>query len=210
MKFYIFVMTSLFTIVSNAVVSSKVITGSIANSCFVQGEIVDTDRTFDIGIGGEGWIPLQDASGKIVYSRYGALGMNDEGLLVHVPSSLPVVSIESDGNVQQIDLAQHASRPFFGHKDGRQAKLIHMFFSEEGVLEGIYNDGKSTHISKLTLAAFENPSKLALIDSQKHIFSASPAAGEVAYGYATTAPFGKIFARSLEEVPIERYSKKCD
>lgn len=210
MRIFISITIGLYSIVSNVAASDKVIAGSIANSCFVQGEIVDTGRAFDIGISGEGWIPLQDANGTIVYSRYGSLGMNREGNLLHIPSGFPVVRFEGGGKTQQIDLAQAVSRPFFGNKNGRQAKLISMFFTEEGVLEGIYNDGQSAHITQISLAAFENPSKLALVDSQTHVFRAPSAVGEVAYGYATTAPFGKIFARALEQVPDDRYSKKCD
>ena len=188
----------------HATVSNKVIAGTIANSCFEQGEIITTGRALDLGIGGEGWIPLQEKTGILVFTRQGSFGMNKDGDLMHLASELPVITFDAEGRKQKINLSQFASKPL------SNGKLVAMFFTEVGSLEALYSDGKTSQIANLMLAAFENQRKLKLIDPKTHIFSAPKSVGEIAFGAAETAPFGKIFDRALELVPVDRYKKLCN
>ncbi len=194
---------------AHAQISNKVIAGNVANGCFLQGQIIDSDGALDIGISGTGWLPLQKSNGEIVYSRYGSLGMNGDGFLVQRPSKLPVVTVNDEGKFQKIDLASKATISFFRDRS-RLATMSGMLFREDGSLEAFYSDGQSLSIAQLNLATFENQRELKLLDRAAHLFSAPPSVGEVGYGKPLTGPFGKIFSRSLEEAPSDRYSKSCD
>ena len=186
---------------TNATVSDKVIAGSIANGCFDQGRIVVSSGPLDIAIAGAGWIPLLAKDGTIVYTRDGALGMDQQGRLSHRPSGLPVVIRGDNDEFTTVSLTASATRPFDQGRTGRSARLNSMSFSDEGALVGYYNDGQSSELAQLKLAAFENSHGLVAQDTKAGLHRASARVGEIAYGAPTTNPFGKIVARHLEIDP---------
>jgi flagellar basal body rod protein FlgG len=72
---------------------------------FEQGEIKKTGRAFDIGIGGEGWILLEEKNNSLAYTRYGSFGMDKDGGLVHLPWVLSVITIGDKGENEKINLS---------------------------------------------------------------------------------------------------------
>ncbi len=177
-------------------ISGKVLAGSVANVAFLQGEISKTGRSLDIGIGGEGWIPLKAKNGSIVYTRHGSLGMNSQGLLCQLPSGLPLLFADN-GQMVPYSLEDVARKEFAGDPQ-REAKLIHLAFTEDGVLQGFYSDGQTVDLRVLTLAAFENARGLVLSDRDNHLYKRTRKARGVAFGHPLNHPFGKVFPQSLE------------
>lgn len=193
---------------ANASVPDKVVAGSLANNCFTQGEIEKSIGQLDVAIAGEGWIPLRLPNGTLLYTRYGAFGMDRQGFLVHTPSNFPVVTHDKNGSFAKVSLASFVTKPFRGGR-GRVAKLNAMTFSDEGELKGFYNDGDTAILTKLTLVAFENPKRLLVADRRMRLFVAPASVGELGYGQPLSHPFGKLFARSLEAEPEDRYIPGC-
>ena len=58
--------------------SALIIVGKLANGFTNQGNINESPNSLDFAISGEGWIPLEQKDGKLVYTRYGEFGMNSE------------------------------------------------------------------------------------------------------------------------------------
>lgn len=201
---FLFVMSCLSSLA--LATSSKIIVGALANNNLLQGNVIESNSAFDIAISGNGFIPLQNSKGEILYTRYGALGMDKSGDLEHIPSGLKVVIPDEKGNLKTIHLESFAERPFVNQTD-RQAKLTSMAFSDSGTLEGLFSDGQVITITKLHLAVFENQRKLRIADESKYLLKSTKAVGKIAYLPPGEHPVVKIFGHHLESISMRDYKK---
>jgi flagellar hook protein FlgE len=180
--------------------SAKLLVGAIANSKYLQGQIKESNSALDIAIAGHGFIPLQSHDGQILYSRRGALGMDQDGDLEHVPSSLKVLTSDTDGKLQKISLTDFATRPAVKDKD-QTAKLTAMGFGDDGALRALYSDGQNLKIATIKLAAIENSRSLTERDPESFLLEAGASAGEIQYLPPKEYPVGEIYGHHLESKP---------
>lgn len=189
-----------------ATTSPKIIVGALANNNLLQGNVIESSSVLDIAISGNGFIPLQNAQGEILYSRYGVLGMDKSGDLEHIPSGLKVVIPDEKGNFKTVHLESFAEKSFF-NQSKRLAKLTSMSFNDSGSLEGMFSDGQVVTIAKLQLAVFENQRKLRVADEKKYLLRSTKAVGKIAYLPPGDHPVGKLFGHHLESVSMNDYKK---
>lgn len=80
---------------------------------FIQGEMVQTDNTFDLAIQGRGFFRLLDVNGNDVYTRDGSFKLSGDGSVVSthgyrlepeviIPSDAVAITINKDGTVSVI------------------------------------------------------------------------------------------------------------
>ena len=69
---------------------------------FVQGSVAFTERSLDLAINGNGFFVL-DQGGEILYTRAGAFGLDDEGIIVsNTGANLQGFSADAEGNISGI------------------------------------------------------------------------------------------------------------
>jgi flagellar hook protein FlgE len=72
---------------------------------FTQGTETQTGNTLDLAINGQGFFTLQDASGKITYSRAGQFEFNSSGVLVVTATGQKVMGLDSTGKLGPISIS---------------------------------------------------------------------------------------------------------
>ncbi|MBV8619982.1 MAG: flagellar hook-basal body complex protein [Curvibacter sp.] len=72
---------------------------------FTQGTETQTGNSLDLAINGQGLFTLQDASGKITYSRAGQFEFNSSGILVVTATEQKVMGVDSTGKLIPISIA---------------------------------------------------------------------------------------------------------
>jgi flagellar hook protein FlgE len=77
--------------------------GTVLN--FQQGEMRQTSNDLDLAIDGQGMFTLQDAQGKIHYTRAGQFQFNGDGVLIDRTSGDTVMGLASDNSLTKITLA---------------------------------------------------------------------------------------------------------
>ncbi len=211
-------------------VPAKVLVGTLANNNLTQGQIDNSRSRLDIAISGDGFIPLKNTNGEIVYTRYGALGMDSDGDLEHIPSHLKVlmsVNVADDSlenatksatesktaQLKTFSLSALATKTAVGKANNTAtgenalAKLVNFSFSGKGELRALYSDGEELVVGRLRLAAFENQLQLRVLSEKKFLLRATSAVGNIAYVQPLKHPVGKIYGHSLEEISMAEYSR---
>ncbi|MNV06307.1 Flagellar hook protein FlgE [compost metagenome] len=72
---------------------------------FKQGELRQTGNSLDIAVDGQGLFVLQDADGKITYTRAGQFKFDTEGVLVSRLNGEKVMGLDEGGNFSPITLS---------------------------------------------------------------------------------------------------------
>lgn len=69
-----------------------------------SGDIRQTSTPTDLAIDGSGYFVLRDAQGRFYYTRAGQFRFDENGLLIDSATGYEVMAINSQGNLQNIDL----------------------------------------------------------------------------------------------------------
>jgi flagellar hook protein FlgE len=72
---------------------------------FKQGELRQTGNSLDMAVDGQGLFVLQDAEGKITYTRAGQFKFDDNGVLVSRANGEKVMGMDSSGALVEISVA---------------------------------------------------------------------------------------------------------
>ncbi|MDD3013082.1 MAG: flagellar hook basal-body protein [Candidatus Gastranaerophilales bacterium] len=72
---------------------------------YSQGDLLNTDNQFDIGIQGVGFIPVTKKDGSTAYTRDGSFGVNKDGYLVTKDGSLVGDGIKIPANYEKIKIS---------------------------------------------------------------------------------------------------------
>ena len=72
---------------------------------FKQGELRQTGNSLDMAVDGQGLFVLQDAEGKITYTRAGQFKFDDNGVLVSRANGEKVMGMDDSGTLTEISLA---------------------------------------------------------------------------------------------------------
>ena len=75
------------------------------------GDLRQTGTPTDLAINGNGYFILRDDSGNLYYTRAGQFRFNDQGILSDSVTGYSVMSIDTSGNLQQIDLDTYRTLP---------------------------------------------------------------------------------------------------
>ena len=188
-------MTAIFfpkTLLAEAV-SPIVVAGSIINA-WTQGSIRSTAKPFDVAIQGKGFFVLKQSNGEHVFSRYGEMGLNSEGFLVHSASKNIVLGY-CGADLEPIDLSRFA-------KD-TGGSVVKSFTTElDGTIMASYENGSEHKTCTVALALFRNSSKL---ERSRHILKETINSGSAAVGVPTREGRGSIFGASLELLEEQLY-----
>lgn len=138
---------------------------------FTQGALNSTGNVTDLGISGQGFFIVRDASGGTQYAtRDGQFRVDDNGYLV-TNGGLRVQGDVGGGTVGDIRIG--ANIPV-----GTQLEAIS--FDKQGNLIESYSDGSSTITGRILLQNFNDPA--ALMREGNNLFSGLSAAGPVGGG----------------------------
>lgn len=88
------------------------------------------------------------------------------------------------------------------NQDGAAAgTIVSVSFNDEGVLTGLYSNGKAEDLGQLVLAKFENPESMYKIGNNR--LKESRDSGTASIGAPVRSGRGKIFAKSLERSTVD-------
>lgn len=144
----------------------------------IQGSLTQTGNPLDIAINGNGWLQLQGPTGDTIYSRAGALNLNQNGQLVNLNGYLVEPQITIPENARQITITA----------SGEVSALV---------------DGEliPTVLGQLTLSNFVNEAGLEPLGD--NLFAATDASGDAVEGAAGDPNFGTIEQGYLEASNVD-------
>lgn len=145
---------------------------------FSQGDLITTERPFDIAIQGDGFLELLLPDGSYAYTRAGSLSVNSDGMIVNRDGFLlsPMIQLPDDTKSVAIEA------------DGR-------------VLVELPNESKLFEAGKIELARFINTSGLTPVGDNN--FVPSDASGDAMYGEPGKDEFGLIAQGFLESSNVD-------
>ena len=162
-------------------IGNPVGTGSSISSVskvFSQGELLNTQKPYDIAIQGEGFLEVLLPDGTYAYTRAGALNVDAEGMLVNGDGFQlsPLVQLPSD--TESIVMQQ----------DGR-------------VMAQLEGEKKLTEVGRIELVRFMNPAGLTPMGDNLYI--PSQGSGDAIYGEPGGDGYGVIAQGFLETSNVE-------
>lgn len=143
-----------------------------------QGALRGTDRELDLAIDGAGFLELQDASGRIRYTRVGQLVVDGDGFLATREGLrlTPEVAIPPDA--ERIEIR------------------------DSGELIAHYADRlEAEPVASLGLVNFASPEQLQ--PAEHNTYAATEAAGAAVYGLPGDMGFGKLMQGALEQSNVD-------
>jgi flagellar basal-body rod protein FlgG len=152
------------------------------SAVFSQGQMQQTNNTWDIGIQGQGFLELADANGNHVYTRAGQLHVDSEGYLA-----------ASDGSrlAQQVQVPPDASN---------------IQINQNGQIYATVGGSTSqTLLGTLELSTFPSPEGLQSVGSNN--FVPTQASGDPSVGKANENGVGAILQGSLESSNVDMVSE---
>jgi flagellar basal-body rod protein FlgG len=144
---------------------------------FSQGNLTQTEKTYDLAIRGEGFFRIQMPDGRTAYARDGSFELDAEGRLVTQDGYLidPAITIQADTQSVSINAA--------------------------GVVSGVAPGAtESQQLGQITLARFINTGGLESIGD--NLYVATGASGPAIEGNPDTDSFGSIQQGYLEEANV--------
>ncbi len=149
-----------------------------------QGTAVQTGRTLDLAIQGDGFFQVQKANGTTAYTRDGTFSLSDTGTVV-TSDGFPLIP-----NVTVPNGAQNLS------------------ISSSGVVSVTTNGSATTDIGHIELARFINPSGLE--DLGGNLYQETAASGLPQLGQPGTSNYGTILQGNLESSNVEMVQEMTD
>ena len=144
----------------------------------IQGTLNLTGNPLDVALNGRGWLQVQGPTGDTLYTRAGALNLNQNGQLVNLNGYLVEPAITVPENSRQITISA----------SGQVTAL----------LDG---DVVPTTLGQLTLSNFVNEAGLEPLGD--NLFSATDASGSPVQGVAGDPNFGTIEQGYLESSNVD-------
>ena len=144
----------------------------------IQGTLTQTGNPLDIALNGNGWFQMQGPNGNTLYTRAGALNLNQNGQLVNLNGYLVEPQISVPENSRQISISA----------SGEITALI---------------DGEviPTVLGQLTLSNFANEAGLEPLGD--NLFAETEASGNAVQGVAGDPNFGTIQQGYLEASNVD-------
>ena len=144
---------------------------------FSPGELVNTGRSLDIAISGDGFLQVGMPDGSTKYTRDGALQKSSDGQLVTTTGYTiePAITIPTDAVAVNI--------------------------GEDGSVNVTTSTGSQSVAGTLQLARFPNPSGLS--SEGTNLLAETEASGSVTTGTAGSSGFGTIQSRFLEKSNVQ-------
>lgn len=140
---------------------------------FTQGEVKATGSPLDMAIQGNGFFEVLLPDGTSAYTRYGALKVNDNGML---------------STASGFELKQQIEIP---------ADILEVVVDPQGKVSGrVANDKKLTELGQLELTSFPSPEALNPIGD--NLYSATEANGQKTTGMPGDIGLGTVTQGSLE------------
>jgi len=143
------------------------------SALFSQGQMIQTNNTWDIGIQGNGFLELVDAGGNLLYTRAGQLHVDTEGYLASVDGCRLSQHLQIPPDASQIEIDQ--SGQVFGKLGGSDLKTL---------------------LGTLQLAVFPSPEGLQAVGGNH--FVATQASGDPSISGANENGAGSIQQGMLE------------
>jgi len=149
-----------------------------------QGSPVQTGRTLDLAIQGDGFFQVQRPDGTIGYTRDGTFTLSDTGAVV-TANGYPLVP----GLVVPSDASNLA-------------------ISTSGVVTITNTGNKTSQLGRIELARFVNPSGLEALG--QNLYGETSASGEPIRGAPMDTNFGSILQGNLESSNVEIVQEMTD
>ncbi|HPN65652.1 MAG TPA: flagellar basal-body rod protein FlgG [Candidatus Goldiibacteriota bacterium] len=145
---------------------------------FIQGDVIQTNNTFDLVIQGEGFFQVQLPNGEIAYTRDGSLKMDGSGNLVTSDGYFiePAVTIPAEAT--QIVIRENGE-----------------------IMVGVSGNNELEHVGTIRLTRFANPAGLESIG--KNLYRETEATGEPVEGTAGFDGYGTIGQGMLESSNVK-------
>ncbi|MFA9422240.1 MAG: flagellar hook-basal body complex protein [Sedimentibacter sp.] len=163
-----------------------------------------TSKSTDLYINGEGYLKVQDASGNMFYTRYGALNFDSQGQLVDSNGSI-VMGI--NGDVTAAD-----------NSDIDESKLEevkididnynNITINSDGTITGVDDDGKINTLGLIAIATVPNQAALSLNGSSYYI--AGNNTGTITYHAAGLGGSGALITGGLEMSNVDLANEFSD
>ncbi|MBW8039380.1 MAG: flagellar basal-body rod protein FlgG [Planctomycetes bacterium] len=144
---------------------------------FTGGELINTGRSLDIAINGDGFLQVTMPDGNIKYTRDGSLQINANGQLVTQSgfTTVPAISISSDA--------------------------VSVDIEKDGGVNVTDSSGSQSVVGTIQLARFPNPSGLS--SEGDNLLAQTEASGTPTTGTAGESGFGSIQATFLEKSNVQ-------
>ncbi|WP_374408657.1 flagellar hook-basal body protein [Pelagerythrobacter sp.] len=166
---------------------------------FGLGPIEQTGSALDLAITGDGFFTMQAAdSGRTVYTRNGALEMDESGYITDGGTNrLQVFPTDADGTVTSATPVDAQIAPV--NADG--AEFVGVTVGADGTVSASYADGSVTAVGSVALASFITPTGLKQIGSSN--WEATGISGEAKYGSPGNGQYGKLMSGALERSNVD-------
>lgn len=141
------------------------------------------------------------------YSETSGITIDQRNQGVNNPIWIKVLNGLSSSSKQDLDFSRMtctAADPDFKlyHQNGKAPGVLKEFaVSQDGVIQGLYDNGNVVDIARIGLAQIPNES--GLISAGGNIFYTGPASGTALYGHAGTGGLGAIHQSQLETSNVE-------
>jgi flagellar basal-body rod protein FlgG len=150
-----------------------------------QGNVLATEKDYDIAIRGEGFFRIQMPDGRTAYTRDGSFELNDQGQLVTVDGYLVDPGITIPNNATSVTISQ--------------AGIVQV------TLPGQTN---TQTVGTLQLSRFINKAGLESIGD--NLFIETPASGQAISGPPAAAGMGSLLQKNLEQSNVTAVSEISD
>ncbi|MCD4831062.1 MAG: flagellar basal-body rod protein FlgG [Anaerohalosphaeraceae bacterium] len=148
---------------------------------FTEGELVNTGRSLDIAIAGDGFFQMTMPDGTIKYTRDGSLQLNATGAIVNANGNILAPSITVPTDAVGIEIGK------------------------DGSVNVSDSTGAQSVVGTIQLARFANPSGLS--SDGNNLLAETPASGTPTVGTAGESGFGSLEGGFLEKSNIQMVSE---
>jgi len=166
---------------------------------FTLGPIEQTGGALDVALTGDGFFAMRSVeSGKTLYTRNGAFGIDEAGFINDGSNNrLQVFPTDAAGNVTSTTPAD-AQIPAT-NADG--AEFVGVTIAKNGNVSASYADGSVTVVGSIALASFVSPTGLRQVGSSN--WEATGISGAASYGSPGTGPYGSLQSGALERSNVD-------
>ena len=162
--------------------------GNVTQS-FTQGPISGTGNPLDIAINGKGFFQLQDASGKLSYTRDGAFKLNGQNKIENA-SGLLLTGLQG-GVSGPIDLTNYQT-----FSVANPSTLDSFSIDSSGNINGVYTDASTKVLGTIQLANFAGVSGLRPYGNNSWV--ATTASGPAVLNAPSSTGLGSLQSSALE------------
>lgn len=170
--------------------------GSI-DTIMTDGSLETTSRDLDFAVEGNGFFAVSpDGGTSKLFTRDGAFYTDANGSLVNA-SGYKVLGYPADSSYETINVSENSTpEPMNIPNVIEDAKLQSFSVDGNGIITGVYSDGKTYKLGQLALAKFNNADGLEKVGNNNYTVSNN--SGEAEYGTANSEGYGTIRQGVLE------------